>query len=64
MRNELRHAIAVLRLLERAVINGEKVDRIAEIVEGLRHAGALNHSALLVGIAEALEDWLIELSRE
>jgi hypothetical protein len=59
LRDEIRHAIAVLRLVERAVRADASSERIAEIVRGLRHAAEINNSALLTGVAEALEDWLI-----
>jgi hypothetical protein len=64
LRDEIQHAIDVLRLVQGAVNDGESHERITEIVEGLRHTGAKNRSGLLIGIAEALDDWLIGISTE
>ena len=61
--DEFEHAITVLRIVKAtrmaARTNAAAEKRIAEMVDRMRNAGETNNSSLLVGIAEALEDWLI-----
>jgi len=63
--DEFERAIVALRLAKRLQMaarnNVEAANRLGDVASRLRASGEQMQSPLLVGVAEALEDWLIGL---